>query len=206
MCTLHSVLLGGVHSTCRCLLSVAKTCSTGHGQRRQAANTTAQVLFAEMQWVGSKEANPSEAPLEMPEELQAPILRKSATGASHAGYPCFVITRSSPSCCKHVKFCSPDDAAASGELRPARRQRSPASQPASQPATQPASQPATQPASQPASQRSRGAGAPRSSQKRRRDAATPDSSSEDDDDAVEGAQTQQHCSISKQQCKGRCFS
>jgi hypothetical protein len=39
-----------------------------------------------MHWIGSKEANPSEAPLEMPQELQTPILRKSATGASHAGH------------------------------------------------------------------------------------------------------------------------
>ena len=49
-------------------------------------SSMAQVLFAETQWIGSKEANPSESPLEMPEELRTPIIRKSAIGAGHAAH------------------------------------------------------------------------------------------------------------------------
>lgn len=62
-----------------------------------------QVLFAEMHWIGSKEANPSEAPLEMPQELQTPILRNSATGGSHtAFYVSYHLPLICPSCCTCV--------------------------------------------------------------------------------------------------------
>lgn len=76
------------------------------------------VLFAEMHWVGTKEDNPSEAPLDMPEELQTAIVREPAPGEAAK-------------------------AAADG-VTLARRRQSPGSQPASQLASQPASQPATQ--------------------------------------------------------------
>lgn len=39
-----------------------------------------QVLFAEMHWIGTAEANPSEAPLEMPAELQEAIEHAPAAG------------------------------------------------------------------------------------------------------------------------------
>lgn len=41
-----------------------------------------QVLFAEMHWIGTAEANPSEAPLEMPAELQEAIEHAPAAGKS----------------------------------------------------------------------------------------------------------------------------
>ena len=51
-----------------------------------------QVLFADMHWVGLKEENPEETPLEMPEALQAEIERVDVSGAhgSSCTRPTFV--------------------------------------------------------------------------------------------------------------------
>jgi hypothetical protein len=58
-----------------------------------------QVLFAEVQWIGDKEANPSEAPLEMPKDLQTPIMRSPATGACRGEHQTVsAFTLYNPSC------------------------------------------------------------------------------------------------------------